>query len=112
MRDWVVGFALGIGLRAKEWGKHILLIQDRQTLVPILVYCARVSSTFCRTCRPRKSVGGKPLHTQGSLRRLPPPAPSAIPIAPPKPAGNRPDHAAPAVRAGSAHKARHRRLSG
>jgi yecA family protein len=39
VHDWVVGFALGIGLRAKEWGKRILLTQHRQALVPILVYC-------------------------------------------------------------------------
>ena len=39
VRDWAVGFALGIGLRAKEWGKHILLTHHRQALVPILVYC-------------------------------------------------------------------------
>ena len=39
VRDWVVGFALGIGLRAKEWGKHILLTEHRQALAPILVYC-------------------------------------------------------------------------
>ena len=39
VRDWAVGFALGIGLRAKEWGKHILLTEHRQALVPILVYC-------------------------------------------------------------------------
>ncbi len=39
VREWAVGFALGIGLRAKEWGKHILNTQHRQALVPILVYC-------------------------------------------------------------------------
>src|SRR5690242_6973187 len=39
VRDWAVGFALGIGLRAKEWGKHILLTEHRQALVPILLYC-------------------------------------------------------------------------
>jgi yecA family protein len=39
VRDWAVGFALGIGLRAKEWGKHILLTEHRQALLPILVYC-------------------------------------------------------------------------
>jgi yecA family protein len=39
VRDWTVGFALGIGLRAKEWGKHILLTEHRQALAPILVYC-------------------------------------------------------------------------
>jgi yecA family protein len=39
VRDWAVGFALGIGLRAKEWGKHILLTEHRQVLVPILVCC-------------------------------------------------------------------------
>ena len=39
VRDWAVGFALGIGLRAKEWGKHILLTEHRQALAPILVYC-------------------------------------------------------------------------
>ena len=37
-RDWAVGFALGIGLRSKEWGECILL-EHRQALVPILVYC-------------------------------------------------------------------------
>jgi SAM-dependent methyltransferase len=102
VHDWVVGFALGIGLRAKEWGKRIRLTQHRQALVPIMVYCGG-EPTFCRTCRPRKSVGGKPLHMQGSLRRLPPPAQSAIPIAPPKPAANLSVDAAPAARAGSAH---------
>jgi uncharacterized protein len=39
VRDWAVGFALGIGLRAQEWGKRILLTQHRQALIPILVYC-------------------------------------------------------------------------
>jgi hypothetical protein len=39
VRDWAVGFALGIGLRAKEWSEHILLTEHRQALVPILVYC-------------------------------------------------------------------------
>jgi yecA family protein len=39
VRDWAVGFALGIGLRAKEWGKHILLTEHRQALVPILLHC-------------------------------------------------------------------------
>jgi hypothetical protein len=39
VRDWAVGFALGIGLRAKEWGKHILNTKHRQALVPILLYC-------------------------------------------------------------------------
>jgi hypothetical protein len=39
VRDWAVGFALGIGLRPKEWGEYILLTKHRQALVPILVYC-------------------------------------------------------------------------
>src|SRR5262245_35996932 len=39
VRDWAVGFVLGIGLRRKEWGEHILLTKHRQVLVPILVYC-------------------------------------------------------------------------
>jgi yecA family protein len=38
-RDWAVGFALGIGLRSREWGRCILLTQHHQVLVPILVYC-------------------------------------------------------------------------
>jgi yecA family protein len=38
-RDWAVGFALGIGLRPKEWGESILLTKHRQALTPILVYC-------------------------------------------------------------------------
>jgi yecA family protein len=38
-RDWAVGFALGIGLRPKEWGKRILLTKHREVLIPILVYC-------------------------------------------------------------------------
>jgi Uncharacterised protein family (UPF0149) len=38
-RDWAVGFALGIGLRSKEWGRCILLTEHRQLLIPILVYC-------------------------------------------------------------------------
>jgi yecA family protein len=38
VRDWAVGFALGIALR-KEWGRCILLTEHRQVLVPILVYC-------------------------------------------------------------------------
>lgn len=39
VRDWAVGFALGIALRPKEWRKSILLTQHRQVLIPILVYC-------------------------------------------------------------------------
>ena len=39
VRDWAVGFALGIGLRPKEWGESILLTKHRQLLIPILVYC-------------------------------------------------------------------------
>jgi yecA family protein len=39
VRDWAVGFALGIGLCPKEWGEHILLTKHREVLVPILVYC-------------------------------------------------------------------------
>jgi yecA family protein len=39
VRDWAVGFALGIALRSKEWGRCILLTEHRQVLVPILVYC-------------------------------------------------------------------------
>jgi yecA family protein len=39
VRDWALGFALGIELRAKEWGKSILLTEHRQVLAPILVYC-------------------------------------------------------------------------
>jgi yecA family protein len=38
-RDWAVGFALGIALRSKEWGRCILLTEHRQVLAPILVYC-------------------------------------------------------------------------
>jgi yecA family protein len=38
-RDWAVGFALGIGLRPKEWGECILLTKHREVLIPILVYC-------------------------------------------------------------------------
>ncbi len=38
-RDWAIGFALGIGLRPKEWGKRILLTKHREVLIPILVYC-------------------------------------------------------------------------
>jgi yecA family protein len=38
-RDWAVGFALGIGLRRKEWGERILLTKHRDLLIPILVYC-------------------------------------------------------------------------
>jgi yecA family protein len=38
-RDWAVGFALGIGLRPKQWGESILLTKHRQVLIPILVYC-------------------------------------------------------------------------
>jgi len=38
-REWAVGFALGIALRSKEWGRCILLTEHRQMLVPILVYC-------------------------------------------------------------------------
>jgi yecA family protein len=37
--DWAVGFALGIGLRRKEWGERILLTKHRDVLIPILVYC-------------------------------------------------------------------------
>ena len=39
VRDWAIGFALGIALRPKEWGERILLTQHRQVLIPILVYC-------------------------------------------------------------------------
>ena len=39
VRDWAVGFVLGIGLRANEWEKHILLTEHRRALAPILVYC-------------------------------------------------------------------------
>jgi yecA family protein len=39
VRDWAVGFVLGIGLRSKEWGEHILLTTHRAVLIPILVYC-------------------------------------------------------------------------
>jgi uncharacterized protein len=39
VRDWAVGFVLGIGLRSKEWGEHILLTEHRAVLIPILVYC-------------------------------------------------------------------------
>ena len=38
-RDWAVGFALGIALRAKEWGRRVLLTEHREVLLPILVYC-------------------------------------------------------------------------
>lgn len=38
-RDWAIGFARGIALRPKEWGKSILLTRHRQVLIPILVYC-------------------------------------------------------------------------
>jgi len=37
--DWAIGFMLGIGLRSKEWGEHILLTRHRAVLTPILVYC-------------------------------------------------------------------------
>src|SRR3954454_23794188 len=40
VRDWAIGFALGIGLRPKQWGESILLTNHRQVLIPILVYCA------------------------------------------------------------------------
>lgn len=39
VRDWAVGFSLGIAFRSKEWGRCILLTEHRQVLVPILVYC-------------------------------------------------------------------------
>lgn len=39
VRDWTVGFMLGVGLRSEEWGKRILLTKHRQVLTPILVYC-------------------------------------------------------------------------
>ena len=81
-RDSAVGFALGIGLRSKEWGECILLTEHRQALVPILVW--RASSISCRTCRPRKSAGGKLPPTQRSPMPSSPPALSATPIAPPK----------------------------
>ena len=109
VRDWVVGFALGIGLRAQEWGKRILLTQHRQALIPILVYCEGELDLLPDMPAAEKRRRQATAHV-GIAPALPP-APSAIPIAPPKPAGNRPDHPAPAVRAGSAHKARHRRSS-
>ena len=37
--DWAIGFMLGIGLRSKEWGEHILLTRHRAVLTPILVHC-------------------------------------------------------------------------
>jgi len=39
VRDWAVGFALGIGLRRKEWAERILLTKHCDVLIPILVYC-------------------------------------------------------------------------
>jgi uncharacterized protein len=39
VRDWAIGFALGIGLRSKEWGTHILLTKHLTLLIPILIYC-------------------------------------------------------------------------
>ena len=112
VRDWAVGFALGIGLRAKEWGSTSC---SPSTARRWSRFCstARASSTStcCRTCRLRNSAGGKPPPTQKSLRPSPPPAPSAIPIAPPRPAGNRSNNATPAPRASSGHKASRRRSS-
>ena len=32
--DWAIGFMLGIGLRSKEWGEHILLTKHRAVLTP------------------------------------------------------------------------------
>jgi yecA family protein len=39
VRDWAIGFVLGIGLRSKEWGTHILLTKHLTLLIPILIYC-------------------------------------------------------------------------
>jgi yecA family protein len=39
VRDWAVGFALGIGLRRREWAERILLTKHCDVLIPILVYC-------------------------------------------------------------------------
>jgi hypothetical protein len=51
LRDWAVGFVLGIGLRAKEWAKHILLTKHRQVLVRLLRGRTR---SLARICRLRK----------------------------------------------------------
>ena len=66
---------------------------------------ARASSISCRTCRPRKSAGGKLPPTQKIAQAVvaasSPPALSATPIAPPKRAGNPSNDAAPTARASS-----------
>jgi yecA family protein len=38
VRDWAVGFMLGIGLRSEAWGAAIVLTEHRRLLMPILVH--------------------------------------------------------------------------
>ncbi len=38
VRDWAVGFMLGIGLRSEAWGAAIVLTEHRRLLTPILVH--------------------------------------------------------------------------
>jgi yecA family protein len=46
VRDWVVGFMRGVGLRRDEWGECILLTRNRALLTPILVYAAPTGVDF------------------------------------------------------------------
>ncbi len=39
VRDWAVGFMLGVGLRRDLWGETILLTKHRLLMVPILLAC-------------------------------------------------------------------------
>jgi yecA family protein len=68
-RDWAVGFALGIGLRSKEWGECILLTEHRQALVPILVYCEALAGHAGRGKAPAASY--RPRRDRPCRRRRP-----------------------------------------
>jgi yecA family protein len=99
-RDWAVGFALGIGLRSKEWGECILLTEHRQALVPILVYCEGELDLLpdmpaAEKRRRQATAHAEIAHAVVAARAI------ATPIAPPKRAGNPSNDAAPTARASS-----------
>ena len=88
VRDWAVGFALGIGLRPKEWGECILLTKHRQLLIPILVYCEGELDLLPEITAAEKRRRQATAH-QRSPKPWRPPAISAIPIAPSRHTDNR-----------------------
>src|SRR6202040_3733914 len=99
-RDWAIGFALGIGLRSKEWGECILLTEHRQALVPILVYCEGELDLLpdmpaAEKRRRQATAHAEIAHAVVAARAI------ATPIAPPKRAGNPSNDAAPTARASS-----------